>query len=194
MNDLTPLIAAYDAKHSEASHYDEVLDEVAGRCIETGSLGKLDIGALVFWKRLRANTPWAEHLLDKSESDVRKVTAEAVRCARDESLSVPEAARLARTKLVGLPGFQTGDAVASALIVAAAPDRMAVYDKNAHAGLRELGLELSNASGRYGRYMGLIEQLRAEVNATGRSWRARDVDLALYWLGGEQDQPEDAGS
>ena len=133
---------------------------VVGRCVETGSLGKLDIGALVFWKRLRANTPWAEHLLDKSESDVRKVTAEAVRCARDESLSVPEAAIQARQELADLPGFKTGDAVASALIVAAAPDRMAVYDKNAHAGLRKLGLELSDASGRYGRYMGLIEQLR----------------------------------
>ena len=167
---------------------------VVGRCVETGSLGKLDIGALVFWKRLRANTPWAEHLLDKSESDVRKVTAEAVRCARDESLSVPEAATQARQELADLPGFKTGDAVASALIVAAAPDRMAVYDKNAHAGLRKLGLELSDASGRYGRYMGLIEQLRAEVNATGRSWRARDVDLALYWLGRKRAKSKDAGS
>ena len=194
MNDLTPLIAAYDAKHSEASHYDEVLDEVVGRCIETGSLGKLDIGALVFWKRLRADTPWAESLLDESEAHVREVTARAVACARDESLSVPEAARQARSKLVGLPGLTTGDAVASALIVAAAPDRMAVYDKNAHAGLRELGLELSDASGRYGRYMGLIEQLRAEVNATGRSWRARDVDLALYWLGRKRAKSKDAGS
>lgn len=194
MNDLTPLIAAYDAKHSEASHYDEVLDEVVGRCIETGSLGKLDIGALVFWKRLRADTPWAKSLLKMSESEVREITAKAVACARDESLSVPEAATQARRKLLKLPGFTTGDAVASALIVAVAPDRMAVYDKNAHAGLRELGPELSDASGRYGRYMGLIEQLRAQVNATGRSWRARDVDLALYWLGGEQDQPEDAGS
>lgn len=163
------------------------------RCAETGSLGKLDIGALVFWKRLRADTPWAERLLDESEAHVREVTARAVACARDESLSVREAATQARRELVDLPVFKTGDAVASALIVAAAPDRMAIYDRRAHAGLRELGLELSDASGRYGRYMELIEQIRAEVNATGRDWLARDVDLALYWLG-KKDKSKDAGS
>jgi hypothetical protein len=62
---------------------------------------------------------------------------------------VPEAARTARQALLDLPGAEVGDALASAVILVAAPDRMAVYDYHAHLGLWRVGLPLEGKSGLY---------------------------------------------
>lgn len=164
--------------------YDEVLHEVAGRVERSGSIGKADIGALLFWKRLQANTPWATRLHLEADSEVRRVTAVAVEAVRDTATATPEAARRGRSALATLPGFARGDALASALLLAAASTRMAVYDRRAQAALTLLGLNLTAAPGRYGRYMALIEGLRDELVASrSAAWRARDVDLALFALG-----------
>lgn len=174
--------AAYQVGTSPV--YDEVLAEVADRIRTTGAIGKADIGALLFWKRLRADTAWVRELMTKPEQDVRAVTAKAVAAVNDQSLTVPEAASAGRGELSSLPGFKTGDALASALLLAAAPGRMAVYDDRAHTGLKALGLSLTAARGRYGRYMELVEDLRSTANLHGHAWSARDVDIALFWLGG----------
>ena len=131
--------------------YDEVLVEVAARISTTGSIGKSDIGALLLWKRLRADTPWARQLMSMAEAEVRTLTARAVDAVRDTAVPVPEAASLGRRLLSSLPGFTTGDALASALLVAAAPDRMAIYDRRAQRGLELLEDSLSSSRGRYGR-------------------------------------------
>lgn len=165
--------------------YDEVLFEISERASNRGSLGKADVGALLFWKRLRADTPWAGKLSSMTDVAVRDITGRAVSAVRDPEMPVADAARRGRAALSALPGFRTGDALASALLVAAAPQRMAVYDRRAQKALVRLELELTAASGRYGRYMGMVEQLRNEVDpGNDRSWTARDVDIALYWLGG----------
>jgi len=117
------------------------------------------------------------------DKEVRLYTGRAVAAARDESKSVPEAARAARSALTALPGLGQGDALASAVCFAAAPQRLAVYDRRAHRGLRELDLHLDDRRGRYARYMQLVEQCREELAEQGRTWSARQVDLALYWLG-----------
>lgn len=44
---------------------------------------------------------------------------------------------------------------------------------------------LVSSPDRYGRYMHLIEKLLVMAHQYGCPWVARDVDLALYWLGGE---------
>jgi hypothetical protein len=163
--------------------YDEVVEQVAARAQASGSLGKLDVGALAAWKRLRADTPWMSLLMATQESEVRLHSGRAVAAARDLSRSVPEAAAAARSALTPLPGFAHGDALASAVCFAAAPGRLAVYDKRAHRGLDILGLTLDRRPGRYGRYLSLIEQCRAELAAAGHDWSARQVDLALFWLG-----------
>lgn len=81
--------------------------------------------------------------------------------------------------------MRTGDALPSALILAAAPDRMAVYDRRARKGLAKVCLPLRDGPGRYRRYMDLVEQCRVELAEQGAGIHtARDVDLALYWLGG----------
>lgn len=163
--------------------YDETLQDVINRVAAAGSLGKTDLGALLLWKRIRTG-PWAEKLLSMPDSEVREITAAAVTAARDHQLTVPQAARRARQALLELPGTKTGDPFASAVILAAAPDRMAVYDYRAHLGLWRAGLRLTDGSGRYYRYMELIEQCRAELATHGHgNWTARDVDLALFTLG-----------
>jgi len=164
--------------------YDEVLYEVADRVQRSGSIGKVDIGALLFWKRLQANTPWAARLHFLPDLQVRATTAIAVEAVRDPAVAVPEATRRGRSALTALPGFSEGDALASAVLLAAAPLRMAVYDRRAEAALTLLGIELSAAAGRYGRYMGLVESLRDELSASdGGAWAARDVDLAPFAVG-----------
>lgn len=180
------LTAAHDAYSAEAStSYDEVLAEVSDRIQSAQSIGKSDIGALLIWKRLRADTPWTKKLMNMPETKVRAATGKAYYAVNDPSLSVPQAASTGRSELSVLPGFGTGDALASALLLAAAPDRMAIYDRRAQSGLETLGLSLSSSRGRYGRYMEIVENLRTVAHQNGQPWIARDIDLALYWLGGQ---------
>lgn len=176
------------ARHRDGAspYYDEVIDQVSRGAEASGYMGKSEIGALVLWKRLNASTRWARDLMDTSEQTVRAATSAARQAAINPELTVPMAASQARSALSSLPGFTVGDALASAVIYALAPSRMAVYDRRAQAGLEGLGLELTARPGRYGRYMALIEDLRAEAKATGTGTElsARQVDLALFALGG----------
>ncbi|WP_331745570.1 hypothetical protein [Streptomyces mirabilis] len=163
-------------------HYDETLQHVTDRACVSGDIGKADIGALLMWKRLRADTPWTAELMALPDTDVRRTTAAAATAARDTSLSRSAAAQAGRAALAPLPGFRTGDALASAVLTAAAPERMAIYDRRAHNGLRTLGIPLSHAPGRYSRYIEAIDQLLAAAPDPIRNWTARDMDTALYWL------------
>jgi hypothetical protein len=188
-DDRNQMWARLDAARSAyerqvALAYDEVLVEIAARVSSAGSIGKSDIGALLLWKRLRADTRWVRQLLSMPDVEVRSITARAVDAVSDTSTSVPMAAQLGRRLLSSLPGFMTGDALASAVLVAAAPNRMAVYDRRAQRALELLGLTLTSSPGRYGRYMQMIEDLLDLAHRTQPRWIARDVDLALYWLGG----------
>ncbi|MFJ4966923.1 hypothetical protein ACIP6P_31510 [Streptomyces sp. NPDC088729] len=102
---------------------------------------------------------------------------------RDTSRSRGEAAQAGRAHISELPGFVTGDALASAVLTAAAPHRMAVYDQRVQRALETLGLTLTKASGRYGRYMHLLDQLLTHSGPLGNGWTARDIDTALFWIG-----------
>lgn len=183
---LDRLLEARQRYAEEVSpHYDEVLAEVSECINESGSIGKSDIGAILFWKRLRADTPWLRDLMGLPDSHIRSVTHKAVKTVRDDRKTAPDAAGAGRASLSPLRGFHRGDALASALLLAADPGRMAVYDRRAQKGIQALGLSLTSARGRYRRYMAIVEQLRLEAHAAGADgWRNRDVDLALYWLGG----------
>jgi hypothetical protein len=171
-----------EAREAISPYYDDVFREVQQRISADGSAGKADIAVLSFWKRLRADTPWVIKLLQWPDADVRKVTRRAVAAAGRGD--VIEAAGDAREMLRELPGFGQGTALASALLTAAAPTRLAVYHKRARSGLQKVELELTDRAPRfYARYMTLIEQCRAEGADAGNRWSARDVDLALWILG-----------
>jgi hypothetical protein len=171
-----------EAQEAISPHYDDVFHEVQQRIDSAGSAGKADIAMLTCWKRLRADTPWVAKLLGLPDSEVRAVTAPAVLAARDGN--VIEAAGQAREMLRSLPGFAQGTALASAVLTAAAPTRLAVYDKRARRGLQKVELELTNQGPAfYGRYMTLIARCLIEAEQMGCRWLARDVDLALLILG-----------
>lgn len=173
-------------------HYDEVFHDVAQRTEDTGSLGKTDIAALVVWKRLSAQTRWVTALMSLPDTHVRAVTQRAVAAVRDAALSRGEAARAGRGIIAELPGFRTGDALASAVLTAAAPQRMAVYDQRVQHALDTLGLTLTPAPGRYGRYLQFLDDLLRHGAARADGWTARDIDTALYWTGGSGNPPHPA--
>lgn len=176
---LEDAAARYEAGTSP--YYDEVLNEVAARTAHTGSIGKADIGALVLWKRVRSDS--LKRLLTIPDLDVRAVTANMVAAATSTDNTIGEAASSARAALTVLPGFNHGDALASALIVAANPPRFAVYDKRAHNALTQLGIVLTTARGCYSRYMKIIAQIVEESATRPDTWTPRRVDLALFTLG-----------
>jgi hypothetical protein len=117
------------------------------------------------------------------DTQVRAVTQRAVTAVRDTALTRGEAARTGRGVIWELPGFRTGDALASAILTAAAPHRMAVYDSRVQHALDALGLTLTPTPGRYGRYMQLLDDLLEHGAAHAEGWTARDIDTALYWTG-----------
>jgi hypothetical protein len=177
------LIAAREAyTWSAGVHYDEVLDQVAQRAQSDGSIGKADIGALLLWKRLRADTRWASALITTADAEVRRATAAAMTAVLDTSVSPSEADRAGRGALAGLPGFTRGDALASAVLTAVAPHRMAVYDRRAHTSLRSLGIPLTHAPGRYSRYIAALDHLLSQAPSPAHAWAPRDLDIALYSL------------
>jgi hypothetical protein len=61
---------------------------------------------------------------------------------------------------------------------------MAVYDRRVQQALDSLDLTLTSAPGRYGRYMDLLDRLLNQGGERAAGWTARDLDTALYWIGG----------
>ncbi|MFJ8097517.1 hypothetical protein [Streptomyces griseofuscus] len=62
-------------------------------------------------------------LMSLPDTHVRAVTERAVTAVRDTTLTRSEAARTGLGIIWELPGFRTGDALASAVLTAAAPQR-----------------------------------------------------------------------
>jgi hypothetical protein len=118
-----------EARETISPHYEDVFREVQARISAADSAGKAEIAMLSFWKRLRANTRRVPKLLRMPESDVREVTGRAVVAARKG-----DAIKASVTCARSLPSFGQGTALASALLTAASPTRLAVYDKRAAKG------------------------------------------------------------
>jgi hypothetical protein len=166
---------------ADGSPYDEVLLDVQTAVERSGSVGKYEIGAFMLWKRLNLSSRWTRELNNMRDQQVRAITAVAISLARDRGFAIPEAASVARDALTKLPGCRHGHAVASTILTAGAPDRMAVYDVRALAALKGLGCQ--DPVGNYRKYMTTVVDLVAEINSRrGLSWCPRDVDKALYML------------
>lgn len=168
--------------------YDEVLRTVIGRAGAERSLCKADIGSLVLWKRITAQARWSTELGLRSDAEVRRRTGETWRLANDTSLSIPEAGQRARMALVELPGLGGTGALASAVLLACAPHRMAVWDRRVGIALDALARRPHSGNGFYGRYLAEACDLADEMGSPTRDSAAvtpRDVDLALYAVAGD---------
>jgi hypothetical protein len=179
------LIAAADQYAAEVSSaYDEMVEQVVARVADAGSLGKLDLGALSAWKRLRADTPWMARLMSCPEHEVRQHTDRAVIAAQDESRAVPEAAAAARSALTPLPGFSNGGTAPQFVCFVAAPMRLAVYDSRAHSGLQRLDLvplQVTFALMLEALPRGLLHGRRRPAPAPGASGETRLLVTASEW-------------
>ena len=175
--------------HTETA-YDEVLREVSSRVGDHGSIGKADIGALVVWKRSTATASWSKKLMNMPDSEVRAVTAKAFALANDQSRSIPEAGGEARQLLRKVPGLGSGGAIASAVLLAMSPTRMAVWDRRVNNSLKALGRKPKGHRHHYKNYLEIVVDLADEMQeATDGSHTVipREVDLALFHASG---QPE----
>lgn len=114
------------------------------------------------------------------DTEVRAVTGKAWALANDESLPGPDAGLAAFRELRKLPGLGGTGALASAVLVACAPDRMAVWDRRVSSTLQAMGRRPEFGTGFYGRYLEELDRLiQDELGGEDqRSWTRRDVELA----------------
>lgn len=145
-------------------------------------IGKVEIAALLAWKRTRVSLAFNK-LLAMSDASVRMVTQKAVAATLRESDN-PEAARIARAELRPLPLFHSGAAFASVLVSAIDPNRFAIYDQHAYRAMTQ-GLGHTFPANDYGAFMSEIESLRNSEEWFIRIPSAHHLDLALMAVGKE---------
>lgn len=170
------------------SVYDQVLREVSERTEMERSIGKAGIGALVVWKRIDARTTWANSLMLMPEGDLREITSRAYALAVDESVPTPVAGLAAREVLFDVPGLtrKSTGALASAVLLAMSPTRMAVWDRWVGTALATLKMRPKPGSGFYGRYLEValeLAEIMRDVSTSDELIFPRHVDLALMHAG-----------
>jgi len=167
------LLRAIDAYDADDNRYDEVFTEIGDRITEAKEAGKLDLAALITWKR-SGQGAWVKDLLATPETRVREVTREAFATVGD--LPVLNA-------LAVLPGFESQEAIPTALMAAYDPEDWGVLDDRACSALNSLGLSVGNHRGKTLRYLTTVRTLRDHLAQWRPGITARDVDKGLYVLG-----------
>lgn len=184
---LLETLQASQHPHTETT-YDEVLREISSRIADQGSIGKADIGALVVWKRSTATAPWSRNLMNTPDSEIRQVTARTYALANDLSKSIPEAGGEAHQLLRCIPGLGGGGAIASAVLLAMSPTRMAVWDRRVNQSLKAIDMSPTGLRHRYRNYLETVVELADAMQLAASDNRAvipREVDLALYHAAGK---------
>jgi hypothetical protein len=171
---VSRLLAGVDDYDRRWPYYDDVFVDVHRRVAAAGEADKTAIAALTFWKR-SGQGAWAAKLLNQPDEEVRKVTRAAFAAATDQQ---------ALDELAVLPGFTTKRAIPTALLCAFDPERFAVMDRRAHVGLARIAAGVGTQRGRTIRYLERARNLRDLMRADRPSTSCRDVDKALYVLGG----------
>jgi hypothetical protein len=122
-------------------------------------------------------------LPDLARGKGRAVNGQAVIAAREPDLIA--AASKVMELLRKLLGFVPGTAMSSAVLTAIRPANLAVYDRNANKGLKDIDLDLAvDEPNYYAEYIRRIEPCRSETRSVrGHQWSAHEVDLPLYMLG-----------
>jgi len=180
---VSQLLDAIDVYETNCE-YDSVFCDVHDRLAAAGAAGKLDIAALVFWKRA-AQGKWVKKFLSTPEETVLAATRAAFAAAQDGSALV---------ELAVLDGFKTMGPIATTVLCAFNPDHWAVMDRRALRGLTRLGHGLPRRRrGRTVAYLRRVRELRdclRRAAMPSERWRqrqpgitARDVDKGLFVIG-----------
>jgi hypothetical protein len=163
-----------DAMDQYSQSYDEVFIEVGERLREYGEAGKLDLAALICWKR-SGQGKWVSELMELQDAEVRAATRKALVASTDQD-------RL--DALAVLPGFRQKYAIATAVLAAYDPENFAVLDRRALKALERLGCPVIRGRGETLRYLDRTRDLRDQVRDGRPSVTARNVDQALWVIGG----------
>jgi hypothetical protein len=158
-------------------NYDQAFDEVHKRLQTNGHATMLDLAGLIGWKHVR-NAPWMVQLFVLPPGTAETATAAAF------APGLTDKQRIAA--LSPLPGYRAGGAFTSVLLTAWAPAVYGVYDKFANAVRPQVvGSECTCEWEDLPTYFEHLRRLGQELSvATGTTWTPREVDMAMFILGG----------
>jgi hypothetical protein len=158
------------------AYYDEVFWEVSARIRERGEAGKLDLAALISWKR-SGQGHWVSDLMELPDTEVRKRSSEALvpRMTDQERLDV----------LAPLPGFKVKSAIATAVLACNDPAEFGVLDRRTLVGLRRIERPIKLGRGQTLRYLSSLRELRDLAGVARSGVTARNIDQGLWFIGGQ---------
>lgn len=157
-------------------HYDEVLWQVGDRIRRQGDAGKLELAALICWKRCGRGR-WVSALMEMPDDSVRELTRAALAAGIDDQQRLDV--------LAPLPGFGSKAAIATTLLACWCPEEFGVLDRRALAGLARIGRPILRGPGETLRYLDRLRQLRDLARASRPAVTARHIDQGLWLIGGE---------
>jgi hypothetical protein len=155
-------------------HYDEVFWEVSARIREHGEASKLDLAALICWKR-SGQGHWVFDLMDMPDAEVRKHTNAAL------AAELTDQQRL--DALAPLPGFKSKYAISTAVLACNDPDDFGVLDRRALEGLGRIERPVKRGRGETLRYLERLRELRAVAQGFRPGVTARNIDQGLWLIG-----------
>jgi hypothetical protein len=144
MDDQEVVRRLLKAMDQYSPYYDQVFWEVSARIREQGEAGKLELAALICWKR-SAQGHWVSDLLELSDAAVRKRSRAAF------AVQLTDQQRL--DALAPLPGFMSKSAIATAVLACHDPDEFGVLDWRALKGLKLIGRPIARGRGETLRYL-----------------------------------------
>lgn len=175
MDDQEVVRRLFEAMDQYGPYYDEVFWEVSTRIRERGEAGKLDLAALICWKRSGQGS-WVSDLMERPDAEVRECSRAAF------AAGLTDQQRL--DALAPLPGFKSKYAISTAVLACYDPDDFGVLDWRALKGLVLVERPIERGRGETLRYLDRLRQLRDLARGSRPNVTARNVDQGLWFIGG----------
>lgn len=174
MDDEEVVRRLIEAMDRYSPFYDEVFWDVSARIREHGEAQKLDLAALICWKR-SGQGHWVSDLMELPDAKVRGCSRAAF------AAELTDQQRL--DALAPVPGFKGKSAIATALLACFDPDEFGVLDRRAVDGLDFIQRPVTRGRGVTLRYLGRLRELRDLVRTALPKVTARNIDQGLWHLG-----------
>ena len=175
MNDDELVTCLFKAMDQYSSYYDEVFLEVSAHIRVRGEVGKLDLAALISWKR-SGQGAWVSDLMELPDSEVRRHSRASLRGRLTDQQRLDA--------LAPLPGFNTKYAMATVVLACYDQDEFGVIDWRTLEGLDHVGRPIERGRGETLRYFHRIRELRDLARKVRPSVSARNIDQGLWIIGG----------